>query len=70
MLMDDALFPGNETDKVQGGVVRAIAEWIEQNKGWEKIDFWGGNTVLLRKIEEKIQMKKSKKAKVEGGNQG
>lgn len=53
MLMDDALFPGNETDKVQGGVVRAIAEWVENNKEWEKIDFWGGNTVLLQKKELK-----------------
>lgn len=62
MLMDDALFPGNTTDKVQGGVVRAIAEWVENNKEWEKIDFWGGNTVLLRKKEENPVIKKSKKA--------
>jgi predicted O-methyltransferase YrrM len=62
MLMDDALFPGNTTDTEQGGVVRAIAEWVENNKNWEKIDFWGGNTVLLTKNDSKPQSKKSKKA--------
>ena len=47
MLMDDALFEGNETDAVQGGVKKAIKEWCENNNGWEKIDLWQGNTVLL-----------------------
>ena len=56
------MFEGNETDKIQGGVKRAIAEWVEVNKNWEKIDFWQGNTVLLRK-ENELKAKKVKAVK-------
>ncbi len=47
LLMDDALFEGNENDIQKGGVKRAIAEWTETHLDWKKTDFWGGSTVLL-----------------------
>lgn len=64
MLMDDALFAGNETDSVQGGVKRAIQEWIEKNNTWEKTDLWQGNTVLLsNKVPSmKLNLGKGKKS--------
>lgn len=73
MLMDDALFEGNANDKIQGGVKRAIAEWIEDYKDWEKTDLWGGNTVLLSKkikeqsIEEKNPFEEKKIKSVKKG---
>jgi predicted O-methyltransferase YrrM len=55
MLMDDALFTGNATDRVQGGVKKAISDWFDLNKGWKLQEFWQGNTVLISK---EIEVKK------------
>ncbi len=49
MLMDDATFEGNSFDRVQGGVKKAIADWLFLHSDWEKTEFWQGCTVLLRR---------------------
>lgn len=56
MLMDDALFPGNDNDAVPGGVKKAISDWFANNRGWELREYWQGGTVLISKggaIKEK-----------------
>ncbi len=63
ILMDDALFEGNQTDSIQGGVKRAIQEWAEKNNNWEKQDLWAGNTVLLSKKIESIKVNLEKRKK-------
>ncbi len=60
MLMDDATFEGNATDKVQGGVKKAIVDWSSQNQGWKLQSFWNGCTVLFSKMEE-VKQSVSKK---------
>jgi hypothetical protein len=42
MLMDDALFTGNATDSIMGGVKKAISDWFDTNQGWKQLEFWGG----------------------------
>lgn len=65
MLMDDALFEGNAgTTEIPGGVKRAIQEWMENHKDWEKKDFWGGNTVLLSKRIENPTLEKKNVRKI------
>jgi len=49
ILMDDAMFEGNENDAEQGGVKRAIAEWVASHPDWEKIDYWQGAVALIQK---------------------
>jgi predicted O-methyltransferase YrrM len=49
ILMDDALFEGNEIDDEKGGVKRAIEDWLQIDKDWKKTDLWQGNVVLLKK---------------------
>lgn len=52
LLMDDALFEGNEGDAEPGGVKRAIEEW-NKKKNWIKEEFWNGSTVLFYKNNSK-----------------
>lgn len=61
ILMDDALFEGNQTDKIQGGVKRAIEEWCKNNNEWKRQDLWQGNTALLSKKLETIKTNLEKK---------
>ena len=50
ILMDDALFEGNEPDRLKGGVKKAIADWMFVFEDeWTKTDFWNGMTILLQR---------------------
>lgn len=50
ILLDDALFTGNDFDDLPGGVKRALDEWHDKNKkDWKRTNYKEG-VALLRKL--------------------